>query len=192
MKARRVPALAVVAMLLVVGGCSSAKDDDSTSAGSGQTSASSADSSAAATKSAKPGKKGTKKAGKNAPSPSPAPSDLPTDQETITTSDGGTVSTSGDLPVGFPKDVKLVDGKILSATTGIGADNVTVLHDAGLKATYTDALRLLTKAGFDIKQERTAPHTRMARLVKADMQVEVSLLEMGPNQTSLTYFVTST
>ena len=27
---------------------------------------------------------------------------------------------------------------------------------------------------------------------KDDMQVEVSLLEMGPNQTSLTYFVTST
>jgi hypothetical protein len=172
MKARRGPALAVVAMLLVVGGCSSTSDDDGSTGGSGTTD--------------------TTSAGKNAPSPSPAPSDLPTDQETLTTSEGGTVSTSGELPDGFPEDVRIVEGTVLSSTTADDDFNVSLIHDGGVKSTYTDALRRLTKAGFDIEKERTAPGARFARLARPGMQIEVSVIEVGPKQCSVTYFVTST
>lgn len=200
MNVRRASAVAVaMATLLVVGGCSSKDSDDAGSAAQ-SVSPSSASSPAAGESEASPSGKGSKKAkgskesspaaGATAPSPSPPPSDMPTDDPTIETSDGATISTSGDLPEGFPAgEVPVVSGVVLSSTNGDGLFNIVLTHDEAVKKTYTTAVDKLTKAGLTVKETRDGRDARFARLTSSTWEVQLAVIGMGTTQSSVNYYV---
>jgi len=125
-----------------------------------------------------------------APEPAEPPSDLPTDDPTIESSAGSTVSTSGELPSGFPKDrVPLISGKILSATDAAAEYTVALLHDGGVKPTYSLALAKLTDAGFKVVKQRKAPGARYALVQVSDMKVELTVSAQGTKQSMAYYFL---
>ncbi|CAN5656719.1 hypothetical protein BH11ACT8_BH11ACT8_29440 [soil metagenome] len=120
--------------------------------------------------------------------------DTDTGELTIDTEDGS-VSTSGELPAGFPEDVALVDGKVISAISAEETDAHTFLVLLEVDGAPTDVLAQavaeLQDAGYAETSGDVAdlPEGLPVELSKDDVTVVVAVYDVGAGASSMQYAV---
>ena len=125
--------------------------------------------------------------------------DIDDGEVTVETEDGSaTLSSSGDLPEGFPSDVPVLEGAITfsqSIDTGESGTSYTVLVDVSdtVADAFSQVKSEMTAAGFETTGETTVNTDdgawSTATFTSADHQVIVSVTDAG-DSTTVSYGVT--
>ncbi len=108
--------------------------------------------------------------------------------------DGSFQVGGGDLPDGFPDDVPLVEGTVLTSSRFTEGEDtvwsVTLTVDGDAADAFAAARDELTAAGYDETQSVDSDSFRSATLESADLQVNLTALE-GPDGATVSYSVTT-
>lgn len=109
--------------------------------------------------------------------------------------DGSFQVGGGDLPEGFPDDVPLVEGEVLTSSRFVEGEetawSVTLVVEGAASSAFAAAHDELTSAGYDESQSVDSGSIRSATLDNGDFRVNLTALE-GPDGATLSYTVTST
>jgi hypothetical protein len=115
----------------------------------------------------------------------------PTGEQTVETSDGGEVVTSGELIDDFPaKKVPVIEGKILSSATSPDTGfNVVVAVEGNPRKVAKTVRRQLQKAGFQVITKNITDDGAAIAFKSAKFVVEMAATPIGPTKTSVNYVV---
>lgn len=107
--------------------------------------------------------------------------DVDIDGDSMTFEDGGnTITTGTGVPDGFPEDVELVDGEVVSGMGSDGGDGasftVVVSSPAELTEAADEARSLLEGAGWTVDTENEMEGLTTLRLSKDGTEVGITVL----------------
>lgn len=114
----------------------------------------------------------------------------------IETSDGSFTSGTGSLPDGFPDDVPVLDGEVLSGAAsqqnGTTSYVVTIVVAATMEEAMTGAVAELERAGYTPTEGSMSMGEMLIEAYTGPWEVVVSATDDGSGDAMLQYVVTST